>query len=299
MINWRNLNWDEIDNTETLWQKFKKQSNLWIIFYIIVIGLVAAISLIQVIYVAVDKAGYFDLQTEIYKKIAESNSNFPTGNISEYVQSDFIRNLTTNSFLTIFLFTLVVFFVISVFKAFKNRNFKYLNGLALMGMWFTAIYNIIVFFINIRNFFGFQGFSDYNVAIMMVVTNVILAVLYLLIIFFPGREVSKLRKMFIYFEGYVLRNRVIEENLKNMKMSGNFQEIFAPFFGANAQGANQTTTSSNTQTSEKPEKSEEYQRLSKLPLSQLHKIAAKLNIYGHEDIEKDELIEKIIQYSKK
>ncbi|WP_435129722.1 hypothetical protein ACR82Z_00425 [Mycoplasma sp. 6243] len=281
---------EQFADTQSLWDKYKNYFNIWVFSFIGLLSVLTALYLAQIIFVGLNYNSYVDLYQTINKTVEPNEQIKDIQGAAAYTYK---QDITTTFFSLVFSASTIIFFVMSVQRSTKEKNYGYLSNGALLFNWLISLYNIItlaIFLFTPNNYKGLQG---NQIILFKFIVSIIILFIYVLLFVLVQREVSRIRKTFII----ILQTKALKEFMQNVSQNQNNNPFVSPF-GFTNQNPQQNQQTQQPQ-EPKPQESEEYKKLIRLPLSQLHKIGEKLNIFGYADMEKEELIQKIIAYTKK
>lgn len=277
---------------ENEWKNNKNQKKI-ILAFLAFLLFIALYSLIIISVKIAFKQSYFDF---LLKNSKNNNIN------EENVAGIFFGNyLATNTIIAIgFLISFYLIFksyVISI----KKNSFHLLSNSSKIIFFifsFVSFYNVYLLFKGIS-----EGFNNVLAGDIMDYFYIILLVAYGFLL----KQYDLIRNK--YFKIYVEENaRILSEELARNLASGSMSNNFVPFdqFISNMMYEQQRRAQSGSQTnrtyenfdqqkSQVPseEKDEQIKKLNNLSRENLNKIAEKLEIFGYESMNKDELVEKI------
>ncbi|MCU4706369.1 hypothetical protein [Mycoplasma sp. CSL7503-lung] len=285
-----NQNWNEkyknIKTTDELWKHEKKDFRIYFILYTLAITLLSLIWFSWFIILLVSKEQYLLLISESIK------NNKQLGEPIAYYNSELIQQ----TFYTISLIAMNVSYIMSVFKSYKNKNFKHISSWVQLIYYGLAIWKIIGFIVSItQNAFATIG-NNY-LSIISLIFNILSLVIFMVIIFFLHGKLNKIQRAFKYIE-YV---KTMEEYQKAFMENIRSNNPFGPssFNATNSSEEERNSNNRNSHSKDDYTNSENYKKIIELPREQLNDIAKKLNIFGYEDMEKEELAKLIYNITKK
>ncbi|VEU59446.1 Rho termination factor N-terminal domain-containing protein [Mesomycoplasma neurolyticum] len=274
-------NQKDFETVLKLWEKEPKKFRIWIIMQSIAIALYSIIYITTFILLIVSIA---------------MNKNAPEEN-----------RLSNINFTIFFFFPLLVLSLYSHFKnlrlSYIKRNFMYLSGAALSFFSFISvgflIFQAIVLMVHRDVFFAALSFQNNIVFSWFMVLYIILTI-FGISTFFIHQAVRNIKKQFIIADQNEKINQ-FNELLKTQKPD--FENFFENIFSEQKnQPKNQTNDKKNKSpesgiNEEREKETLKYQKLNKLTLEQLRKIAKDLEISGYQTLTRDELIKIILKIS--
>ncbi|AWX70307.1 hypothetical protein DP067_03000 [Mycoplasmopsis anatis] len=302
------------ESIEKLWSHEKTTFRFWVWSYFAFLLSLVIISLINVVLY------YFADFSSINPALIVGTTKPLDHDAINAISQKFMQGVIVQ---IIYNVALLTFFVFGIQKSYENRNFKYLNLFVISLVYLTVFINIISFITLINDFSVFYK----NVSVMgkfpiaILGLNIFQSIITIIFGILLGREITAIKRAFVRLE--ILKE---QENLmrmmKNMGVNAsNPYGMYNPFMGGFAPNANQYNQAREENIKEVDEteeveiskekpldekvktkddliREEEIKKLLDLPNQKLFKIAEKLNIFGYEDLTKEELAEKIYIYTK-
>ncbi|QKT05630.1 hypothetical protein [Mycoplasma sp. OR1901] len=286
-----NQNWNEkyknIKTTEELWKHEKKDFRIYFILYAVAITLLSLIWFTWFIIILAAKDQYLSLVAETTKDMKQP------GNPIDYYKAELIQQ----TFYAISLIAMNVSYIMSIFKSYKNKNFKYISSWVQLIYYALAIWKVIGFIVSITQN-SFVGMGNNYLSIISLVFNILSLLIFMVIIFFLHGKLNKIQRAFKYIE-YV---KTMEEYQKAFMENIRSNNPFGPStFNADPASNEEKNKESKTQSTKTDDylNSENYKKIIELPREQLNDIAKKLNVFGYEEMEKEELAKLIYNITKK
>ncbi|MEE3928424.1 hypothetical protein V2E24_02430 [Mycoplasmopsis ciconiae] len=275
------------DSPKDLYENGKRTFNLWFMLYVAILVITAILLIVGIfVFVYVDSQNVYEFILKTYNETFNTNNpnlSAPTKNgvITSYI-------IWPSVF---FFFTILslVYFVISMFAGKAKQNYGELN---IVG-------NIVLFvvFLNLATpFLTAAIYGSTKISYVYQWINLATGIFTIVAWFFVGREVKFIKRAFMFirmreemknniqfnipdFENFVTK---VKEEVQNEKVREN----------AEAEAQKEKSTSDSV-------KDEYIKKLKDLPIEKLKKAAEDLNIFGYEDMDVEELAERIYYYSKK
>ncbi|WP_027121408.1 Rho termination factor N-terminal domain-containing protein [Mycoplasma leonicaptivi] len=295
MINlFKDIKNDDINNGK-LWSKEKSHFRIWIILFGVILSLIFIFSIIYPILMSVYKHVF----------IEEFNKTAKNAQEAQNFSASYNSLILSSSFFTFANFLIILFYWKSIYISYKKKDFQFISSGVLFA---TRFYGILLAIVLI---FGGRGnlptnqiqkiFYGLNIAetILWVITGLVF-----------GYIVSRIRFLFVS-QSFRAKIKEQEKNfaefIKNYQEDPNFTSNLQDFtgnlnsfmnFDKNTQTTNNEDITKKT-SSNISKKKQEIEKLSNLSIERLHLIAQKLNIFGYQEMTKDELIEKIYLNTKK
>ncbi|WP_322876497.1 Rho termination factor N-terminal domain-containing protein [Mycoplasmopsis felis] len=278
----KNLYNNEIKTTSELWKAHNKEFKLWVFLYLVLIFLTTLLPTIYLIYLGSARHEYIEMQ----KRLTELSNNelYP----SSVYESQYIREIVLTTFQNLFYWFVVVVFILSIKNSIKNKNFSYLSSWVIWLTWIMGLIHIIRAIIFLSSSFDTTILKEFSISMFLFSINIINVILYFILIVFVDRKVKAVKKAFVYIQTIKAMEELSKEYMENIR-TGN---PYAP-------SGFKTETKKEEKNQENIEDSFEYKKLNDLTQEELHSIAKKLNIVGYDELTKDELIKKILIYTKK
>lgn len=305
--------------TEKLWSFEKSTFRFWVWSYFAFLLVLVLISIINIVLF------YFADFNNVDPSLIDAGSKTLTMSDLNNIKQKFLQNVITQ---VIYNLALLVFYVFGVQSSYDKKNFKHLNQLVVYLVYLTVFINLINFLTLIDDFSIFYKnvnvIGKFPLAIMGL--NIFQSVITIIFGILLGREVSAIRKAFIRIEFMKQQEEFMKMMKENMSQNpNNPYGMYNPFMGdfyrnpnsyqnikdedaqQNAKEVDETEEFEINKSSHSKEKNiskedsqreEEIKKLLELPNQKLFKIAEKLNIFGYEDLTKEELAEKIYIYTK-
>lgn len=289
------INEKELD-LNNLWSNEKKHFRIWIILFIIFWSLITILAIVPSLHILANKTQW----TEIYKEYEKGLPNPPTGTNYDRV---WITSVFLSMLITALLPALTISFTLSsVKKSYKKNNFIHLSSGALFFSKFHGVLSLIGLILLLTT----QSFtlnSEFNVVDLVV--RICVLVLSTFQLLFIARNVTSIKRFFV-LEKLRKDSAVFLEQINKNMQDGNFnnnpfgmmnQEVFKN----KEQNSNQddNDAAKETKPTQKTKKDLAIEKILELPKEQLNRMAEKLNIFGFEQMTKEELANLIYNHTKK
>lgn len=304
---------------EKLWSFEKSTFRFWVWSYFVFLLVLVLISIVNIVLF------YFADFNNIDPSLIDAGAKQITMSELNNIKNKFLQNVITQ---VIYNLALLVFYVFGIQNSYDKKNFKHLNQLVVYLVYLTVFINLINFVTLIDDFSIFYKnvnvIGKFPLAIMGL--NIFQSVITIIFGIFLGKEISAIRKAFIRIELLKQQEEFLEKMKKDMGINmNNPYGMYDPFMSGfyrnpnsyqnvndqevqkNAKEADETEeveinkpmfTEEKNSHKDDSQREKEIKKLLELPNQKLFKIAEKLNIFGYEDLTKEELAEKIYIYTK-
>lgn len=304
---------------EKLWSFEKSTFRFWVWSYFVFLLVLVLISIVNIVLF------YFADFNNIDPSLIDAGAKQITMSELNNIKNKFLQNVITQ---VIYNLALLVFYVFGIQNSYDKKNFKHLNQLVVYLVYITVFINLINFVTLIDDFSIFYKnvnvIGKFPLAIMGL--NIFQSVITIIFGIFLGKEISAIRKAFIRIELLKQQEEFLEKMKKDMGINmNNPYGMYDPFMSGfyrnpnsyqnvndqevqkNAKEADETEeveinktmfTEEKNSHKDDSQREKEIKKLLELPNQKLFKIAEKLNIFGYEDLTKEELAEKIYIYTK-
>ncbi|UCU26392.1 hypothetical protein [Mycoplasma anserisalpingitidis] len=304
---------------EKLWSFEKSTFRFWVWSYFVFLLVLVLISIVNIVLF------YFADFNNIDPSLIDAGTKQLTMSELNNIKNKFLQNVITQ---VIYNLALLVFYVFGIQNSYDKKNFKHLNQLVVYLVYLTVFINLINFVTLIDDFSIFYKnvnvIGKFPLAIMGL--NIFQSVITIIFGIFLGKEISAIRKAFIRIELLKQQEEFLEKMKKDMGINmNNPYGMYDPFMSGfyrnpnsyqnvndqevqkNAKEADETEefeinkpmfTEEKNSNKDDSQREKEIKKLLELPNQKLFKIAEKLNIFGYEDLTKEELAEKIYIYTK-
>lgn len=274
------LHFEKKPTVSELWKNEKKQYRLWIFLYLAVLVLSLILITSEVV---------------ILNSKNEANPYLWTGIIS----------------ISLFVIS-IINFAISIFQSYKNKSFISIGQYAFLPTMFANLFSIGIGFYILSNIV-IQGNTGAKISQDLYNSVTVITVLLLLdlLLLFPFllRQVSKIRNEFRISYNSEQIEKQMEEIKNNPEKYNAFMNMFGQF-GSFGQQTNSAKTNKNSySTSDSKDESnfstnnnfttkkEEqiYNKVNNLSITELHKLAQKLEISSYSEMDNKELVNIIVK----
>ncbi|WP_322962006.1 hypothetical protein RRG51_00770 [Mycoplasmopsis cynos] len=275
-----------------LWKNEKQHFRIWFILFIVFWSIITLLYL-----------GLFVLdlvfKDEIIKSIDANIKNGPEQ------KNDSNPYYNTRLVIDILFFIgpaiILILFVISLVDSYKKKTFIGISSFSITLAKFIGIMTIINLILFSTSYIYANGETIYSKIYSSLSGIVIL--FNIIQLFFAANNISKIKKLFIQKE---LENqaKIFFDAMNKAQNNSPFGPDLNSFFN-NAQTKQQSvneeeaTVVNDSTPKTDSEKQMIIKKILELPNEQLHKIAEKLNIFGYEEMSKEQLAEIIYNHTKK
>lgn len=288
----------EAKTKEELWSHEKKHFRIWIILSFVLFLLVALLSTTQII------LNYLpDIKNIVKDKFAVSeHSGEGTLEAFNETRANLVLMQYTVVSVVMLLITLfsLPFYIISVKNSYKNKTFAYLSKTPV------SLYGIAIMAFAIFSFFSISGLNIFYI-MFSVVAAIPVAIAFSLVFIgwvFILFNISFIKNIFIKVEAMEKMKKIFNDVMAQQQGNNPFGFNFDPK-NQHSNAQNQTEEAQvvepNAQQRKDPldPNAEVRAKLKNMSNSKLFEMAKYLNIYGYEDLTTDQLIDKIIENTKK
>ncbi|AAT27825.1 hypothetical protein [[Mycoplasma] mobile] len=298
-MNFQNpLNVGEFKKESELWKEnWKALYKPWIIFFVVLASILSAVTIGYIV------VSFLNVES-ILNNYRESLNGMtpPITNIDQRVNDLRTSYLLYFQLIPILFLLLMIgllgFFIYSLITSNKKQSLRFLN---------TTIFTIMALFgmlIIIGSIFLPAGMAIENPIVLF---RLFLGIFSIIFYFYPSSKIKRFKANFQ--RSYFLQKQ--KDQLEEFKKNGNFTsnaQGFSPMDIFNGMFSNaQTNTSRNTSNTNqandynsneesKTSQNKNREKLEDLSTEQLHLLAEKLFISGHEEMNRNELLNKILNY---
>ncbi|TNK81929.1 hypothetical protein C4M98_00740 [Mycoplasmopsis pullorum] len=283
-----------------LWTHEKKSFRIWIVSYALILFLLFGMILGSLLWFKLDQSAYLTQLKSFYE------SNKASSDAAVIAANEVFQTILTRYAVSaIFAFCIFVYFLATVVRSYALKSFSRL----------TSMFSLLIFYLGwifisevlfAKNYFQTLPNSHYlyySACLIGVISY-----------FLVGKSVTKIKQLFMEVTFRMQRDQMLEELRKR---GGIFGDNFNPFTGTYWGEKPETNQESNSESNqaaqqnqnENPEvkaakaandeKKKTIDKLLSLPNATLHSMARRLNIFGYENLSKEELAEKIYEFTKK
>lgn len=279
------LHFEKKPTVSELWKNEKKQYRLWIFSYLAALVFSLILITIQVIILN-------------WNNTSQKTGFLPTGGVLSVI---------------LLLFS-VINFIVSVFQSYKNKSFILIGQNAFIPTILAHIFSIGIAIYALSDIIlpGNDGNKiDQGLYDWLTIVTSFLLIHSLLLFPFLLRQVSKIRNEFRISYNSEQIEKQMEEIKKNPEQYNAFMNIFGQFgsFSQNSNSTNTTHTTQNSNTNDSKEqknpssnsqftnKKEEqiFNKVSALSITELYRLAEKLEISSYKEMSTKELISIIVK----
>ena len=292
-------NLPNIPTTKELWKNEKSKYRHWIILFS-----VAILSLLTLSVVSLFLNGFLfkDSIDFIFQKYS-SEENSPSR--SEVSSRLFVNILLIIAIQVLAFFIGAIMFFKGIFDSYKSKSFERLSSIPSLFMGVT----LFIAFLRVFLVFGDSPFRSFYVSQSQGILYFVLQVCIIVVFFSISIQVNRIRRLFTLSSRieefkkspqYQMMQKQSEYMQSATNNPNNFnQKNSSPYAPpAAAVALSQSENNNQIKDEEKPENkilSKEEQKLNKMKINSLKKVASKLFISGFEEMNKQELIKAILR----
>ncbi|MCV3733521.1 hypothetical protein OF363_00520 [Mycoplasma enhydrae] len=272
----KNIDLSSYNTTDELYVHNSKKFNLWWILFTVFLGIVVILMASTVIEYTIRKEHYINN----YIELIESLKNKPDDTVAA-ANSTYLRETLFSVFTFIISVGILIWHIINWVRGIRKKDYS------LYSPFLSALYGFLVVFMVINLIWSFGSIfqiPSWNVKKMISLVYTIVLPIGYFVFYWPC---AKIIRMFRFVK--------MQAQMQNMP-----QEFLSPFGNRNMNPEVITPTESNPNmvlgvpTMEKSKTDVYREQLNTLDNEKLVLMAKKLNIFGAEDLSRENLIEKIV-----